>query len=34
MPATYVKGQALFIYLSAGETLGNLRWSRLLGRVR
>jgi signal peptidase I len=34
MPATYVKGQALFIYLSVGDTFGDVRWRRLLNRVR
>jgi signal peptidase I len=34
LPASYVKGQALFIYLSVGESLGAIQWSRLLNRVR
>ena len=34
LPAGYVKGQALFIYFAAGESLGDVRWSRLLNRVR
>jgi signal peptidase I len=34
MPASYVKGQALFIYLSLGDSLGDIQWSRLLNRVR
>ncbi len=34
MPASYVKGQALFIYLSIGESFGDIQWSRLLRRVR
>ncbi len=34
MPASYVKGQALFIYLSIGESFGDIQWNRLLNRVR
>ena len=34
LPATYVKGQALFIYFSAGQSIGDVQWSRLLDRVR
>ena len=40
LPAHYVKGQALFIYFSFAEngSLGgffsDVRWKRLLGRVR
>ena len=34
LPATYVKGQALFIYFSAGQSIGDVQWSRLLNRVR
>jgi signal peptidase I len=34
MPASYVKGQALFIYLSVGQSFGDIQWSRLLNRVR
>ncbi len=36
MPATYVKGQALFIYFSIGDgnPLSGIRWGRLLNRVR
>jgi signal peptidase I len=34
MPVSYVKGQALFIYLSLGDSLGDIQWSRLLNRVR
>jgi signal peptidase I len=34
LPASYVKGQALFIYLSVGESIGDIQWSRLLNRVR
>ncbi|HXT71376.1 MAG TPA: signal peptidase I [Vicinamibacterales bacterium] len=34
MPASYVKGQALFIYLSIGESFGDIQWTRLLNRVR
>ena len=40
MPASYVKGKALFIYYSFDDTgsvssaLTNTRWSRLLNRVR
>jgi hypothetical protein len=33
-----VKGQAVFIYFSMGESMANpftgIRWGRLLGRVR
>jgi signal peptidase I len=34
MPASYVKGQAMFIYLSVGESFGDIQWTRLLNRVR
>ncbi len=34
MPASYVKGQALFIYFSVGESVGDIQWGRLLNRVR
>jgi signal peptidase I len=34
LPATYVKGKALFIYFSVGETFGDIQWGRLLNRVR
>jgi signal peptidase I len=39
LPASYVKGKALFIYFSAADTpssgfLGSIRWSRMFGRVR
>jgi signal peptidase I len=40
LPATYVKGQALFIYFSVEEgaswtgLLGSLRWGRIFDRVR
>jgi signal peptidase I len=34
MPATYVKGKALFIYFSVGDSVGDIQWSRLLNRVR
>jgi signal peptidase I len=40
MPESYVKGKALFIYFSLGPSsspvpiLGNVRWGRLLNRVR
>jgi signal peptidase I len=34
MPASYVKGQGLFIYFSVGESIGDIQWSRLLNRVR
>jgi len=34
MPASYVKGQALFIYFSVGESIGDVQWKRLLNRVR
>jgi len=37
MPASYVKGQALFIYFSigdAGNFLTSIRWNRLLDRVQ
>jgi signal peptidase I len=40
MPASYVKGKALFIYFSFGETsggltglLGNARWGRILHQI-
>ena len=39
MPASYVKGQAMFIYFSMGEansvadSFGGVRWGRLLNRV-
>ena len=38
MPASYVKGEALFIYFSAAENstgwLPAVQWGRLLNRVR
>jgi len=34
MPASYVKGQALFIYFSVGDSIGDIQWTRLLNRVR
>jgi len=34
LPATYVKGKALFIYFSVGDSVGDIQWSRLLNRVR
>ena len=40
MPESYVKGKALFIYFAMGQSpssvpiLGNVRWGRLLNRVR
>ena len=40
LPASYIKGRALFIYFSADPTrsivdlVGSVRWSRLLDRVR
>jgi len=34
MPASYVKGQALFIYFSVGDSIGDVQWKRLLNRVR
>ena len=33
-PATYVKGQALFIYFSTGASFGDVQWGRLFKRVR
>ena len=33
-PANYMKGQALFIYFSTGESIGDIQWSRLFNRVR
>jgi signal peptidase I len=34
MPATYVKGKALFIYFSVGNGASDVQWGRLLNRVR
>ena len=34
VPATYVKGQALFIYFSTGASFGDVQWGRLFNRVR
>ena len=34
LPASYVKGKALFIYFSVGDTIGDVQWRRLLNRVR
>jgi hypothetical protein len=34
MPASYVKGQGLFIYFSVGDSIGDIQWKRLLNRVR
>ena len=33
VPATYIKGQALFIYFSTGANFGDVQWSRLFNRV-
>ena len=33
-PATYVKGQALFIYFSVGDAASDIQFGRLLNRVR
>jgi len=34
LPATYVKGKALFIYFSVGDSVSDVQFSRLLNRVR
>jgi signal peptidase I len=34
MPASYVKGQALFIYFSVGDSIGDVQWKRLFNKVR
>jgi signal peptidase I len=34
LPANYVKGKALFIYFSVGDSFGDVQWGRLLNRVR
>ena len=34
MPANYVKGKALFIYFSVGNSIGDVQWGRLLNRVK
>lgn len=34
LPESYVKGKALFIYFAAGDSFGDVRWGRLLNRVR
>jgi signal peptidase I len=34
LPETFVKGKALFIYFSVGQSVGDVQWSRLLNRVR
>ncbi len=34
LPATYVKGQALFIYFSTGDGTGGIQWGRIAKRVR
>lgn len=34
MPASYVKGQALFIYFSVGQTASDIQFGRLLSKVR
>lgn len=34
LPASYVKGKALFIYLSVGDSFGDIQWRRLFNRVR
>ena len=40
LPASYIKGRALFIYFSADpsrsivDIVGSVRWNRLLNRVR
>ena len=33
-PANYMKGQALFIYFSTGQSIGDIQWGRLLNRVK
>ena len=33
-PATYVKGQALFIYFSTGASFGDVQWGRIFSKVR
>jgi signal peptidase I len=34
VPASYIKGQALFIYFSTGTSFGDVQWGRLFNRVR
>ena len=34
LPATYIKGDALFIYFSTGDGTGGIQWGRLGKRVR
>jgi signal peptidase I len=34
LPATYIKGDALFIYFSTGDGTGGIQWGRLGRRVR
>ena len=34
VPASYIKGQALFIYFSSGASFGDIQWGRLFNRVR
>jgi signal peptidase I len=34
LPATYIKGDALFIYFSTGDGTGGIQWARLGKRVR
>ena len=33
MPREYVKGKALFVYVSFGDGLGNIRWPRFLHQI-
>ena len=34
LPASYVKGKALFIYFSVGTSIGDIHWGRLFKRVK
>jgi signal peptidase I len=33
MPRTHVRGRALFVYISLGESLGTVRWGRFLHQL-
>jgi len=34
LPESYIKGKALFIYFSVGDSFGDVQWSRLGNKVR
>jgi signal peptidase I len=34
MPRTHLRGRALFVYFSFGDSLGAMRWGRILHQIR